>query len=176
MIKVFENHEPVIAASAWIDETAVVIGDVHIGDASSVWPLAVARGDIHSIRIGDRTNIQDGSILHVTHDSEYSPAGFALQLGNDITIGHQVVLHGCTIHDKCLVGMGSVVMDGAVLDEGVMLGAGSLVTPGQELHGGYLWHGRPARQVRQLTDREKEYLIYAAAHYVRLADRYRRAT
>ena len=176
MIKAFENREPVIAASAWIDDTAVIIGDVNIGDNSSVWPQAVIRGDIQSIRIGDRTNIQDGSILHVTHDSEYSPGGFALELGNNITVGHAVVLHGCTIHDECLIGMGSVVMDGAVLHRGVMLGAGSLVTPGQELQGGYLWHGRPARKVRELDDKEREYLSYAAAHYVRLAGRYMPAT
>ena len=163
---------PDIALSAYIDASAQVIGDVSIGGDSSVWPQAVIRADIHRIRIGQRTNIQDGSVLHVTHDSDYAPGGFALEIGNDVTVGHGAILHGCTIGDCCLVGMGSLVMDGSELENEVMLAAGSLVTPGKVLKSGYLWVGRPARQSRELTSRERDYLGYAAQHYVSLKSRY----
>jgi carbonic anhydrase/acetyltransferase-like protein (isoleucine patch superfamily) len=163
---------PDVALSAYIDTSAQVIGDVSIGEDSSVWPQAVIRGDIHRIRIGQRTNIQDGSILHVTHDSDYAPGGFELDIGNDVTVGHGVILHGCAIGDRCLVGMGSLVMDGAVLEDEVMLAAGSLVSPGKRLKSGYLWMGRPALQSRQLTSQERDYLSYAAQHYVLLKNRY----
>jgi len=163
---------PNIALSAYIDASAQVIGDVSIGDDSSVWPQAVIRGDIQRIRIGQRSNIQDGSILHVTHDSDYAPGGFAVDIGDDVTVGHGVILHGCGIGDRCLVGMGSLVMDGAVLENDVMLAAGSLVTPGKVLTSGYLWVGRPARQSRELTSQERDYLAYAAQHYVSLKNRY----
>lgn len=171
-IRDFEGHSPRIAPSAWIDPTALVIGDVEIGADSSLWPGVVARGDIHYIRIGARTNIQDGSILHVTHDSEYAPGGHPLVVGDDVTVGHQVTLHACTVEDKCLIGMGSIVLDGAIVRSGAMVGAGSLVSPGKELEGGYLWLGQPARRVRPLTEKEKAYLEYSAAHYVKLARRH----
>ncbi|WP_297528816.1 gamma carbonic anhydrase family protein [Thiohalobacter sp.] len=171
-IRDFEGHSPRIAASAWIDPMALVIGDVEIGADSSLWPGVVARGDIHYIRIGARTNIQDGSILHVTHDSEYAPGGHPLVVGDDVTVGHQVTLHACTIEDKCLIGMGSIILDGAIVRSGAMVGAGSLVSPGKELEGGYLWLGQPARRARPLTEQEKAYLEYSAAHYVRLARRH----
>ena len=171
-IRDFEGHSPRIAASAWIDPMALVIGDVEIGADSSLWPGVVARGDIHYIRIGARTNIQDGSILHVTHDSEYAPGGHPLVVGNDVTVGHQVTLHACTIEDKCLIGMGAIILDGAIVRSGAMVGAGSLVSPGKELEGGYLWLGQPARRARPLTEQEKAYLEYSAAHYVRLARRH----
>ncbi len=171
-IRGFEGRVPRIAAGAYIDPMALVIGDVEIGADSSLWPGVVARGDIHYIRIGARTNIQDGSILHVTHDSEYAPGGHPLVVGDDVTVGHQVTLHACTVEDKCLIGMGSVVLDGAIVRSGAMVGAGSLVSPGKELEGGYLWLGQPARRVRPLTDKEKAYLDYSAAHYVRLARRH----
>jgi carbonic anhydrase/acetyltransferase-like protein (isoleucine patch superfamily) len=172
MIRSFEKHAPDIHASAWVDATALVLGDVTIGADSSVWPMTVVRGDIHRIEIGARTNIQDGSVLHVTHDSRFVPGGRPLVVGDGVTVGHRVVLHACTIGDGCLIGMGSVVMDGAVVEAGVLLGAGSLVTPGKHLEGGYLWQGSPARRVRELTDQERAYLAYSAEHYVRLKNRH----
>ncbi|MDH5712046.1 MAG: gamma carbonic anhydrase family protein [Gammaproteobacteria bacterium] len=172
-IRNFENFIPEIDTSAFIDEMAVVIGDVRIGADSSVWPMCSIRGDIHSIRIGERTNIQDGSVLHVTHDSEYAPGGNALQIGNDVTVGHNVVLHACTIEDGCLIGMGAVVLDGAVVQSGAMVGAGSLVSPGKVLEGGYLWLGSPVKRVRELNEKEKSFFKYSAQHYVQLKNRHK---
>lgn len=171
-IRSFETHTPVLPDSAFVDETALVLGDVTLGEDASVWPMTVIRGDIHSIRIGARSNIQDGSVLHVTHDSEYAPGGFALSVGHDVTVGHRVTLHACTIGNHCLVGMGSTVLDGAVLHDRVMLGANSLVSPGKELEGGYLWLGSPARKVRPLHEKELQWLEYSAAHYVQLKNRH----
>jgi len=171
-IRNFENHSPVIDESAFIDESAVVIGNVKIDADVSVWPLTTIRGDINSIEIGARSNIQDGSVLHVTHDSDYSPGGFSLSIGESVTVGHKVILHACTIGNYCLVGMGSTVLDGAVLEDKVMLGANSLVSPGKRLESGYLYVGSPARQVRKLTEKELAWLEYSAAHYVDLKNRY----
>ena len=171
-IRSFENFTPRIDASVFIDESAVVTGNVTIGRDSSVWPCCSVRGDIHSIIIGERTNIQDGSILHVTHDSEFAPGGFGLTIGNDITVGHNVVLHACTVEDLCLIGMGSVVLDGAVVKSGAMVGAGSLVPPKKVLEGGYLWLGSPVKKVRELTESEKAFLVYSARHYVALKNRH----
>jgi len=122
--------------------------------------------------VGARSNIQDGSILHVTHDSEYAPGGSALSVGDDVTVGHNVVLHACTVEDLCLIGMGSVVLDGAVVRSGAMVGAGSLVPPNKELEGGYMWLGSPVKRVRELTDKEKSFLAYSAQHYVKLKNRH----
>lgn len=171
-IRNFENYSPDIDASAFIDETAVVIGDVSIGADSSVWPLTAIRGDIHSITIGERSNIQDGSVLHVTHDSEYSPGGNPLIIGDYVTVGHKVILHACSIGNRCLVGMGSTVLDGSVLEDEVMLGAHSLVSPNKVLESGYLYVGVPARKVRAISDKEREWLRYSAAHYVELKNRH----
>ena len=172
-IRKFENFTPKIDAAAFIDETAVVTGDVKIGVDSSVWPMCSIRGDIHSIRIGERTNIQDGSVLHVTHDSEYAPGGHALEIGNDVTVGHNVVLHACTIEDECLIGMGAIVLDGALVQRGAMVGAGSLVPPGKMLDSGYLWLGSPVKRARELSDKEKAFFKYSARHYVELKDRHK---
>ena len=171
-IRTFETHTPDIDKTVFVDDSAVVTGNVSIGKDSSVWPCCSIRGDIHSISIGERTNIQDGSILHVTHDSEFAPGGFSLTIGNDITVGHNVVLHACTIEDLCLIGMGSVVLDGAVVQSGAMVGAGSLVPPNKVLEGGYMWLGSPVKRVRELTDREKAFLEYSAKHYVDLKNRH----
>ena len=172
-IRTFENITPQIADSAYVDETALVIGAVHIDADVSLWPKVVARGDVNTIEIGARTNIQDGTILHVSHDSEFAPGGFPLSIGADITVGHQAILHGCTIEDRCLVGMAATVMDGAVLRAGAILGAGSLVPPGRELEGGFLWVGSPARKVRALSKEEEAFLDYSARHYVELKNRHR---
>ena len=171
-IRSFENYTPEIAESAFVDDSAIVTGNVVIGADSSVWPMCSIRGDIHSIRIGERTNIQDGSILHVTHDSEFAPGGNALSIGSDVTVGHNAVVHACTVEDMCLIGMGSVILDGAVVREGAMVGAGSLVSPGKEIEGGYLWLGSPARRARELTEKEKAFLQYSSSHYVDLKNRH----
>lgn len=171
-IRSFENIAPTIDDSAYIDEQASVIGDVHIGADSSVWPFTVLRGDVNKIRIGNKTNIQDNTTVHVTHDSHYHPGGFAAIVGNEVTIGHQAIIHACTIGDRCLVGMGSLIMDGVVIEDDTIVGAGSLVTQNKILDGGYLWLGRPVRRIRALSDEEKERIIYSAEHYVRIKNRY----
>ncbi|MBU0499921.1 MAG: gamma carbonic anhydrase family protein [Gammaproteobacteria bacterium] len=163
---------PRIATDAWIDPTALVIGDVEIGSEASLWPHVVVRGDIHRIRIGARSNIQDGTVLHVTHDSTFVPGGHPLEIGDAVIVGHRVVLHGCRIENHCLIGMGAIVMDGAVLESEVILGAGSLVPPGKRLTGGHLWVGSPARQVRPLTEKERAHLYYSAENYARLGRKY----
>ncbi|MGB5275934.1 MAG: gamma carbonic anhydrase family protein [Gammaproteobacteria bacterium] len=172
-IRTFENYTPKIAQSAFVDQSALVTGDVVIGADSSIWPMCSVRGDIHSICIGERSNIQDGSILHVTHDSEFAPGGHALSIGDDVTVGHNAVVHACTVESLCLIGMGSIILDGAVIRSGAIVGAGSLVSPGKVLDGGYLWLGSPAKRARELTDREKAFLEYSAAHYVDLKNRHR---
>ena len=172
-IRTFENHTPTIDAEAWLDPRCLVIGDVHIGARSSIWPGAVVRGDINRIRIGRDTNIQDGSVLHNSHDGPFMPGGSPLIIGDGVTVGHNAVLHGCEIHDGCLIGMGAIVMDKAVVETGVMIGAGSLVPPGKTLASGYLYTGSPVRQARPLSDREKEYFGYSATYYVKLAGRHR---
>jgi len=172
-IRKFEGYTPVLDDSVFVDESAVVTGNVEIGADSSIWPLCSVRGDIHSIRIGERTNIQDGCILHVTHDSEFAPGGNKLSVGNDVTVGHNVVLHACTVEDSCLIGMGSVVLDGAVIRTGAMVGAGSLVPPNKVLDGGYLWLGSPVKKVRELNEKEKAFLQYSAVSYVELKNRHK---
>jgi carbonic anhydrase/acetyltransferase-like protein (isoleucine patch superfamily) len=172
----FEDKTPRLAEGVWVDPTAVLIGDVTLGPRVSVWPQAVVRGDIHRIEIGAETNIQDGSVLHVSHDSRFHPGGAPLIIHDRVTVGHQVVLHGCEIQSLCLIGIGARVLDRAVVAPRTMIGAGTLVTPGQILEGGYLYLGAPARRARALTDQELAYLEYTAGHYVRLAARHRAGT
>lgn len=171
-VRSFEHVSPDLHASVYVDEHSLVIGRVEIAGDSSVWPMSVIRGDVNYIRIGQRTNIQDGSVLHVTHDSEYAQGGKPLLIGSDVTVGHKVILHACTVEDRCLIGMGAIVLDGAVIEAGAMIGAGALVPPEKRLEGGYLYLGSPARRVRALSEAEKNYLEYSAAHYVRLKNRY----
>ncbi len=166
---------PQVAPSAWVDPAALVIGQVELENRASVWPMAVIRGDVHFIRIGAETNIQDGSILHVSHDSRFQPGGAPLIIHDRVTVGHQVVLHGCEIQACCLIGSGARILDRALIQSRTLLGAGSLVPPGQVLEGGYLWYGAPVRRIRPLTDKEVGYLEYSAQHYVRLADQHRRS-
>ncbi len=172
-VRSFQGRRPQIAESAYVDEQAAVIGDVIIGADSSIWPMAVLRGDVNKIRIGERTSIQDGTVGHVTHDHPGEPGGHPLVVGDDVTVGHNVTLHGCTIGNRCLVGMGSTVLDGAVLEDGAFLAAGSLVPPGKKLEGGYLWVGSPVKRARPLSAEEREWLSYSASHYARLKDAYR---
>lgn len=173
MIRTFEGITPVIGASTFIDDSAVVIGNVTIGADSSVWPMVVIRGDVNRITIGDRTSIQDGSVLHVNHDADYNPGGDPLSVGSAVTVGHKVMLHGCTIEDRCLIGMSSTILDKAVVESNTIIGAGSLVSPGKVLESGYLYVGTPARQIRKLTDEELAYLDYAADFYAQLKSRHR---
>lgn len=171
MIRDFEQWIPDVERAAFIDPQATIIGQVTLDADVSVWPQAVLRGDVNSIQVGSRSNIQDGSVLHVTHKSDYF-RGCALSIGSDVTVGHNVTLHGCTVESECLIGMGSVVLDGAVVKSGCLLGAGSLVTPNMQLEGGYLWLGSPAIKIRPLNENEREYIQYSAQHYVRLAEKH----
>ncbi|MCX7557561.1 gamma carbonic anhydrase family protein [Xanthomonadaceae bacterium JHOS43] len=172
-LRSYLDTSPVLGERVYVDPAATVIGDVHLGDDASVWPGAVVRGDVNFIRIGARTSIQDGSIIHVTHDGPFTrPGGFPTVIGGDVTIGHGVILHGCTIGNFCLIGMGSVVLDGAVVEDCGFVGARALIPPGKTVGSGELWLGNPARCVRRLDDREIENLRYSAGHYVRLKDRY----
>ena len=171
-LRPYKGILPKLGARVYVDESAVVIGDVDIGTDSSIWPMCSVRGDVNHIRIGARTNIQDNSVIHVTHCYAEMPECMATIVGDDVTVGHQCVLHACTIGNRCLIGMGSIVLDGAVLYDGVLLGAGSLVTEGKELEGGYLWLGRPAKRGRALTEKEMAWFEYSAKHYVKLKDDY----
>jgi carbonic anhydrase/acetyltransferase-like protein (isoleucine patch superfamily) len=170
-LRPFEGVMPRCGERVYIDDAASVIGRVSLGDDVSVWPQAVIRGDVESIHIGERSNIQDGSVLHVTHYGNYGD-GSALHIGTDVTVGHKVILHACTIHDSVLVGMGSIVLDQAVIEHHVLLGAGSLVPEGKILASGFLYFGNPVKQVRALTDKEIAFLDYSAQHYVTLKSRY----
>ena len=171
-IRHFKDKQPRIGNGVYIDETAVIIGDVTIGDHVSIWPQTVIRGDVESISIGSETNVQDGSVLHVSHAGDYSPKGHPLNIGIGVTIGHRAVIHGCTIGNYCLIGIGSIIMDDVEIGDFVMLGAGSLVPPGKKLNSGFLYVGSPARQARILNDAEKAFLEYSCRHYRNLKDIY----
>jgi carbonic anhydrase/acetyltransferase-like protein (isoleucine patch superfamily) len=172
MIRSFRGVTPRIGENSYIDESAVVIGDVEMGDNCSVWPLTVIRADINKIRIGNNTNIQDGSVLHVTHKGPFSPDGAELHIGDQVTVGHKVLLHGCRIGNQCLIGMGSIVTDNVHIEDRVMIGSGSLVPPNKVLESGYLYLGNPVQQKRPLTEREIEFLSYVAKHYVLMKESY----
>ena len=166
MIRKFKSFEPSLGLRVYVDEQATVIGDVTLADDTSVWPQSVIRGDINPITIGARTNIQDGSVVHVTHASDYSE-GYGCNIGSDVTVGHGCIIHACTIHDKSLIGMGSVILDGAIIETKVIVGAKSLVPSGKKLESGFLYMGSPCKQIRPLKDSEVEFLEYSANHYVR---------
>ncbi|MPQ65089.1 gamma carbonic anhydrase family protein [Pseudomonas sp. MWU12-2319] len=169
-LRTYQNLTPALGERAFVDRSAVVIGDVEIGADSSIWPLTVIRGDMHRIHIGQRTSVQDGCVLHITHAGPFNPEGFPLLIGDDVTIAHKVMLHGCTVGSRILIGMGSIVMDGAVIEDEVIVGAGSLVPPGKVLESGFLYVGSPVKQTRALTDKERAFFTYSAANYVKLKD------
>lgn len=171
-IRKFKNKQPSIGNAVYIDASAVIIGDVTLGDDVSIWPTTVLRGDVESITIGEGTNIQDGSVLHTTHAHHDSEPSYPVTVGKGVTIGHKAVIHACTIGDYCLIGMGAIIMDGAVLEDYVILGAGSLVPHSKRLESGHLYVGSPARRVRPLNDSEKEFLHYSYKHYVELKNDY----
>lgn len=171
-VRNFEAHVPEIHPTAYVDPDAYVSGQTKLGEGSSVWPMAVVRGDINHIHIGRFSNVQDGAVLHVTHGGEYScPEGVPLLIGDEVTIGHRAVLHACTIGNRCLIGMGAIVLDNAVIEDDVVIGAGSLVPPGKRLESGYLYVGSPVKQARPLTDKEREYFSYSAQYYHKLSMR-----
>ncbi|MFV3384492.1 gamma carbonic anhydrase family protein [Pseudomonas sp. NY15364] len=169
-IRTYQQATPQLGERAFVDASAVVIGDVELGEDSSVWPMTVIRGDMHRIRIGARTSVQDGSVLHITHAGTFNPDGYPLIIGDEVTVGHKVTLHGCTLGNRILVGMGSIVMDGAVVEDEVIIGAGSVVPPGKRLESGYLYVGSPVKQARPLTDKERNFFSYTAGNYVKLKD------
>lgn len=168
----FKFEKPALGERVYIAHGAHVSGSVEIGDDVSFWPMAVARGDVNRIVIGARSNVQDGSVLHVTHESAWQPEGGPLLIGEDVTIGHAAVLHACTVGDRCFVGMKALIMDGAVLEPDSMVAAGSLVPPGKTVASGTLWRGNPARFARDLSEEEIRRLVYNARHYVKLKDLY----
>lgn len=171
-IRPFKQFHPQLGARVFVDSSAVVIGRVRLGDDASVWPTTVIRGDVNDIHIGARSNIQDGSVLHCTSPSPEMPSGVPLVIGEDVTVGHGVILHACTIGNFCLIGMGATILDGAVLEDFVFVGAGAMVTPGKKLESYGLYLGSPARRARNLTAEEIADLRESAAHYVRMKDQY----
>lgn len=172
-IRAYLNHVPQLGERVYVDEAAVVIGKVSLADEVSIWCGAVVRGDVNTIQIGKRSNVQDGSVLHVTGGSANHPAGSPLIIGEDVTIGHHVTLHGCIIGNRVLVGMGAIVLDDAVIEDEVIIGAGSLVPPRKRLQSGLMYMGSPAKAVRELTEAEKAFLRQSAQNYVATAAAYR---
>lgn len=172
-IRAYLNHVPQLGERVYVDEAAVVIGKVSLADEVSIWCGAVVRGDVNTIQIGKRSNVQDGSVLHVTGGSANHPAGSPLIIGEDVTIGHHVTLHGCIIGNRVLVGMGAIVLDDVVIEDEVIIGAGSLVPPRKRLQSGLMYMGSPAKAVRELTEAEKAFLRQSAQNYVATAAAYR---
>jgi carbonic anhydrase/acetyltransferase-like protein (isoleucine patch superfamily) len=172
-IRPYLDKTPLLGERSYVDRAASVIGDVVLGDDVSIWPGTVVRGDVNFIRVGARTNIQDGSIVHVSHDGPHAKlGGFATVIGEDVTIGHKAIIHACRIEDAVLIGMGAIVLDGAVVKKHGFVGAGALIAPGKVVGEGELWLGNPAKKVRMLSDAEIEALYYSAQHYVRLKNQY----
>lgn len=168
----YKEAYPKLGQNCYVDESAVLKGDIKLGDDSSIWPLVAARGDVNHIRIGARTNVQDGTVLHVTRKSPQHPAGYPLIIGDDVTVGHKCMLHGCTLGNRILVGMGAIIMDGAIVEDDIFIGAGSLVPPGKTLESGYLYVGSPVKQARKLNDSELAFLKQSATNYVELKEDY----
>jgi carbonic anhydrase/acetyltransferase-like protein (isoleucine patch superfamily) len=168
----YQQQLPQLGSKVYIAPEALVIGKVSLGHDCSVWPMAVIRGDVNTISIGDNSNIQDGAVLHVTHAGPYNLQGYQLTVGANVTVGHRVILHGCHIADTVLIGMGSLILDGAQINSQVMIGAGSLVPPNKVLDSGYLYLGQPVVKKRRLTQAELDFLHYSAQHYVKLKNQY----
>lgn len=163
---------PTLAEGAYVDCDATVIGDVSLGKDVSVWPMVVIRGDVNRVCIGDRSNIQDGTIIHVSRPKPANPEGYPTIIGEDVTIGHQVMLHGCRLGNRILIGMGAIVLDDVIIEDEVIVGAGALVTAGKRLESGYLYTGSPARQARPLRDSEREQFVKQAENYIELKNDY----
>ena len=171
-IRPYKGILPSIGSDNYIDKSAILVGDITLSDDVSIWPLVAARGDVNTITIGARTNIQDGTVLHVTRKSSENPQGNPLIIGSDVTVGHKCMLHGCQLGDRILVGMGAIIMDGAVIEDDVFIGAGSLVPPNKTLLSGYLYVGNPVKQARLLKESEAAFLRQSAINYVELKNEY----
>ncbi|MGL4578873.1 MAG: gamma carbonic anhydrase family protein [Shewanella xiamenensis] len=171
-LRTYQGIHPQLGDNVYVDQASVLVGDIALDTDASIWPMVAARGDVNHIRIGKRSNVQDGSILHVTRKSVSRPEGHPLIIGDDVTIGHKAMLHGCKVGNRVLVGMGAIILDGAILEDDVILGAGSLVPPGKVLQSGYLYVGSPAKQARPLTEAELKFLPESADNYVRLKNEY----
>lgn len=170
-LRTYNSISPLIGKDSWVDDSAVVIGKCELGENVSIWPNATLRGDVNDIKIGDRSNIQDGAVVHTTHESPLTKGSKCI-VGKDVTVGHNAVLHGCIIEDESLIGMGAVVLDNAVVQKHVLVGANSLVPPGKVLESGYLYVGSPVKQARPLTEEEKAFFKYSAEHYVKLKNEF----
>lgn len=171
-IRTYQGIAPTLGREVYVDEFALVLGDVTLGDDASIWPFAVLRGDVNRISVGARTSIQDNTVVHVTHDGPYTPGGVPTIIGDDVTVGHSVTLHACTIGNRVLIGMGAIVLDRVIIEDDVMVAAGSLVSPGKRLKSGWLYKGSPAAPARELTDDELENLRYSAQNYVRVKNQH----
>ena len=171
-IRTFNGISPKLGQRVYVDPQSTVIGDVCLGDDVSVWPGAVIRGDMLSITVGARSNIQDNAILHTTHASDHNPEGYPLLIGKDVIIGHRAILHGCTLGSCILVGNGAIINDGALVKDQVVVGAGCIVPPRKILESGYIYVGNPCRKLRPLTEQEQAFFRYSAANYVKLKDQY----
>jgi len=171
-IRRYKGILPTIGSQTYIDDSAVLVGDINIANDASIWPLVAARGDVNTISIGARTNIQDGTVLHVTRKSSNNPDGNPLVIGDDVTVGHKCMLHGCHLGNRILVGMGAIIMDGVVVEDDVFIGAGTLVPPNKTLVSGYLYVGNPVKQARPLKESESDFLKQSAVNYVELKNEY----
>ena len=171
-IRPFKGILPTIGKNTYIDHSSVLVGDIKIDENVSIWPLVAARGDVNTISIGKNTNIQDGTVLHVTRKSDSNPAGFPLIIGEDVTVGHHCMLHGCQLGNRILVGMGAIIMDGVVVEDDVFIGAGTLVPPNKILKSGYLYVGNPMKQARPLKESEQKFLKQSAINYINLKNDY----
>ena len=171
-IRSYRGIYPHLSNGVYIDDAACVIGDVTLGKDVSIWPMVVIRGDVNHIIIGANSNVQDGAVLHVSRRTSAQPNGYPLIIGANVTIGHKAMLHGCSIGDRVLVGMGAIILDGAIVDSDVIIAAGSVVTPGKRLQSGYLYMGSPARQARQLTEAELDFFTQSATNYIHLKNEY----
>ncbi len=171
-IRAYKGISPTIGEQVYIDSSSVLVGDVSIAAHASIWPLVAARGDVNHIIIGERSNIQDGTVLHVTRKSEHKPDGYPLIIGDDVTVGHHCMLHGCSLGNRILVGMGAIIMDGVIVEDDVFIGGGTLVPPNKTLKSGYLYVGNPAKQVRPLKESELAFLKQSALNYVALKNDY----
>ncbi|MCG6202638.1 gamma carbonic anhydrase family protein [Psychromonas antarctica] len=172
VLRAYQDYYPAIGDAVYIDPFSSIIGAVELADDVSIWPMCVLRGDVNYIRIGKRTNIQDGCVLHVARKGEATGEGYSLDIGEDVTVGHKAVLHACQIGDRVLIGMGAIVLDNVSIDNDVILAAGSLVPPNKILKSGFLYVGSPAKQARPLTEDEFAFLKRSATHYVNLKNEY----
>lgn len=174
-IRPYLNQSPILGDNTFIDPSAIVIGETTLAQDVSIWCGVVIRADVNSISIGARSNVQDLSMLHVSKKTAAKPQGSPLVIGEDVTIGHQVMLHGCTVGNRVLIGIGCIVLDDAIIEDDVIIGAGSLVPPRKTLKSGYLYMGRPAQAVRELTDADRASILENAQHYKNLAQNHRQS-